>query len=97
LGEIEKVLKKKKYGQFGSADIKELKQADDDFIMEKMSHALELLENFKSKEAAKEIDELLEYEMQDETRDKLKQAKNYISLYDDDAAEDALRDLVNKE
>ncbi len=97
LGEIEKVLKKKKYGQFNDEDIKQLKHAEKNFIMEKISQCLKLLENFKSKEAAKEVDELLKYDLQEETREKLKQVRTFMSLYDDDSAEDTLRELVNNE
>ncbi len=97
LGEIEKVLKKKNYGQFNDDVDKDLKVAEEGFILEKINLTLNLLEKFKSKEAANELDKLLKYEMNEDVREKLKQVKTYMSLYDDDAAEDVLRELVNHE
>ena len=97
LEEIEKVLKKKKYGQFNDSDETTLKHADDKYIYDKINDTLSLLEKFKSKEAANVLDELLQYDIDFEMRDKLKQARTNISLYDDDAAEEVLRELVNQE
>ncbi len=94
LKEIEKVLKKKKYGQFSEEENIDLKPTSDVYVEEKIAKILGLVETFKSKEAASELYDLLRYDMNDQLREKLKQVKKLMSLYDDDAAEDALREIL---
>ncbi len=97
LGEIEKVLKKKKYGQFSDDNNRELKSSDDIVIVDEIGEILKLVESFKSKDALKKLEDLLGYEHEETTREKLQMIKKYLTLYDDDAAEDALREMLEDE
>ena len=53
------------------------------------------LEKFHSKEAAKGVQELLECVLPESVETKLKKVKSLLKRYEDDAAEDALRELLD--
>lgn len=95
LKEIERVLKKKNYGQFSNQSNQELRQADEKYIIEKIVSILEKVEAFKPKEAAEDINELLTYDMLEDIRVRLNQVATLLSLYEDDKAEEELHSLLN--
>ena len=97
LSEIEKVLKKKEYGKFGNIENVELKAADDNSILGKIADVLDKLEHFNSKEAIQGVKELLNYKIEDHIREKLEYIETLLSLYEDDKAEDELRELLRNE
>ena len=57
--------------------------------------ALKNVEDFKPKEAAKKIDQLLACRLDEEVYASLKDIRTKLKLYDDDAAEDLLHELLN--
>lgn len=57
--------------------------------------ALKNMEDFKPKEAANKIDQLLHCRLDDEVQASLKEIRTKLKLYDDDAAEDMLHELLN--
>lgn len=67
---------------------------DKHVLKDKLVDILEDLEDFKSKEAMVEINDLLQYRIGGERRAAVNNIKSKLKLYDDDAAEDLLRDLI---
>ncbi len=60
-----------------------------------VSNALSQLEDFKPKEAAKTIDRLLTCKLEEDVYACLKETRTKLKLYDDDAAEEMLQELLN--
>ena len=93
LGEIKKLLERKNYfkaheQQNGTADIKH------DELIAGFEEALDLLENFKSKECQAKVDELLAYKLDEKAFDYLNKTKMKLKMYADDDAEDILREAI---
>lgn len=63
-------------------------------IRERLVNILDALEDFKSKEAMAGVNELLTYKIGADIRTAVNNIKNKLKLYDDDAAEELLRDLI---
>ena len=59
-----------------------------------VKEALKLVENFKSKQCAAKVEWLLEHEMDQALRTVLEDVQIKLKMYDDDEAEDLLRDTV---
>ncbi len=95
LNEIEKVLKKKNYGQFSNNDKQQLQHADEKYIISRIEAVLEAVESFKPKQAMEDIKELLTYYMQEDMSLRLNQVETLLSLYEDDKAEEELRALID--
>lgn len=72
---------------------KEMPQAD---LLEEIRTALDNLENFKSKDCAHKIEELLEYRMETYIEEELEKIQEQLKLYEDDAAEQMLRELIEQ-
>lgn len=94
LSEIARVLQKKEYGAFAPKKESGLKPIEESYMAEQIRKALYNLENFKSKEAAKIIEALLEYAVPDNIREKLEEILELLHLYEDDKAEEALGELL---
>lgn len=62
--------------------------------MEKVQEALDRIENFRSKECAGIVDELLKYRLDHDTEAKLREIREQLRMYEDDAAEELLRQLA---
>ncbi|MDE7427690.1 MAG: hypothetical protein K2N00_00200, partial [Lachnospiraceae bacterium] len=58
--------------------------------------ALNSLENFRSKDCAHKIEELLEYRLESATEEALEKIREQLKLYEDDAAEQMLRELIEE-
>ena len=97
LTEIEKVLKKRQYGSFANKSVSGLKAIDDTFMMEQIKSILDKLERFKSKEAAAGVLQLLGYELPEDVREEIEQVKNLLEMYEDDKAEEKLKELIQRQ
>ncbi|MCM1189550.1 MAG: response regulator [bacterium] len=65
-------------------------------ILRRVREALEHLENFRSRESAKCIDDLLGHETESSVEEKLKEIKKLLAMYEDDDAEELLRELSKR-
>lgn len=63
-------------------------------LLEEICTALSSLENFKAKDCAHKIEELLEYRLEADTEEALLKIQEQLKLYEDDAAEQMLRELI---
>ena len=66
----------------------------DEELYRRMAEILDDIENFKSKPAAQKTEELLSENIEKSAKDCLKEVRNRLKMYDDDAAEDLLRDFL---
>ena len=57
----------------------------------RVAEILDDVENFRSKPAAEKVEALLNENISKNAKDCLKEVKNRLKMYDDDAAEDLLR------
>jgi CheY-like chemotaxis protein len=104
LDDIEGVLKKKNYGSFekktGTEGTEERPdtglKTDDKALMDGIASALSSVEHFKPKDAIAIVEKMLEGEVQDEIGEQLKEVLNLLKVYEDDMAEDKLRELLKK-
>ncbi|MDE6662860.1 MAG: response regulator [Lachnospiraceae bacterium] len=71
----------------------EMEQAD---LIEKIKDALNSLENFRAKDCAHKIVDILQYRLNPDTESRLKEIQEQLKLYEDDAAEQMLRDLIKQ-
>lgn len=95
LKEIKRVLEKKEYA--GNSPQKEGKEMlSDGELCDKIRKALELLENFKSKECAKAVEELLTYGMDEFVYKLLKEVQMKLKMYEDDEAEELLASAIDR-
>jgi CheY-like chemotaxis protein/HPt (histidine-containing phosphotransfer) domain-containing protein len=65
-------------------------------IKGKVTAALERVEHFKPKDAIVILDELLDEEIPDDIEQELREILNLLKVYEDDIAEDKLREMVEK-
>lgn len=82
----------------GSADgademVCPIAQAD---LLRGVKEALGSLEDFRSKECAQKVEELLRHQSEPEIQACLKETWELLRLYEDDAAEEKLRELIGK-
>ena len=96
LQEIKPILdkRKKKEPPRDSAEIKEPLKKED--IIKLLKEALHALEHFKSKECKEKVELLLTHESDEELRGNLLEAQSKLQLYEDDDAEELLRELIQK-
>jgi len=66
---------------------------DRDTLLRETKRALEELENFHSKESIRIVEGLLKYRLEDGTDTKLQEIQELLKMYEDDAAEELLRQL----
>ncbi|MDE7203643.1 MAG: response regulator, partial [Lachnospiraceae bacterium] len=69
---------------------------DNEDCMRQIKEALESLENFHAKDCAHKIEELLEYKLQPDIEAKLTEIQGLLKLYEDEAAEQELRELLEQ-
>jgi ElaB/YqjD/DUF883 family membrane-anchored ribosome-binding protein len=95
LHEIEGVLKTKGYlkDEEEAASGTELSPEE---TRERMQEILNDIENFQSKPAAQKTEALLEENIEKSARDCLKDVRNRLKMYDDDSAEDLLRNFLGE-
>ena len=64
-------------------------------LIRKLRHILELSQNFKSKEAYSELQDLLKYKLDDELTAKLEDISLQFKTYDDDGAEEGIINILS--
>ncbi len=65
-------------------------------LLEELRKALAQLENFRAKECARRIEGLLRSRLAPDTENKLKEIQEQLKLYEDEAAEELLRKLLEQ-
>ncbi len=94
LNEIERVLRNHGMLESQTVDDGDREEIDKEALIRKVEEILTAVEDFKSKEAAKLLDGLLQYGIPGDYRSNLEAIRTKLKLYDDDAAEDMLRELL---
>lgn len=65
-------------------------------LLQEVKTALDYLENFQSKECAGVVEHLLEYQLESGLETQLEKVKELLKLYEDDKAEQMLRQLIEE-
>ncbi len=94
LGEIKVVLEKK--GRLGGGDDSGKPEIETAVLADGIREALDLLSRFKSKPCAAKVEWLLGHRLPPETRKKLTDIQMKLKMYEDDDAEDMLRELADE-
>lgn len=79
----------------GQADAK-VQEIDPAALEREIRAALERLENFRAKECAHKIEEILQFQLQTDLEARLTEIQGLLKLYEDDKAEQLLRDLLEE-
>jgi len=95
LSEVERVLGA--FGKLGKPEETDIMRPDisEKEVIRRVEEILGLLEDFKPKDATAKVRELLLYNLEAETRKVLQSIKTKLKLYDDDAAEELLHELLD--
>ena len=99
LHEIERVLRTKGYlKEEETAEAESVKEAclSLEETYQRMAEILTDIENFCPKPAAQKTEELLSENIEKSVKDCLKDVRNRLKMYDDDAAEDLLRAFLEQ-
>lgn len=67
-----------------------------DALLNKLREAVENIDNFQSKECAAKIEKLLQYKLEPDTQSKLEEISEQLRLYEDEAAQRMLQELIDK-
>ena len=96
LDEIMEALKRKNYGSVAKSQTEASahRNLEHEDLVRLLTTALNQIESFKSKECLNTVNEILEYSLPDDIKNTLIQVNNMLKLYEDDDAEDTLRQLV---
>lgn len=90
--EIRRVLVRK--GRMEPKEKNVFETIEDGQLQEKLEQALSTLEDFRPKETMSRIEEILQYKLEEETEQKIEEVRKKLKLYDDDEAEDQLREIL---
>ena len=71
--------------------VQEMEQAD---LLREIKDALDSLENFRAKDCAHKIEDIQQYRLNSDIERKLEEIQEQLKLYEDDAAEELLRNLI---
>ena len=71
--------------------VQEMEQAD---LLREIKDALDSLENFRAKDCAHTIEDIQQYRLNSDIERKLGEIQEQLKLYEDDAAEELLRNLI---
>ncbi len=93
LNHIQAYLDSKRKSEETKIKEKEIAKAD---MLQEIKTALSSLENFQSKDCAHTIDALLEYRLETVIETELQKIREQLKLYEDDAAEQMLRELIEQ-
>ncbi len=93
LQEIHKVLIKK--GKQRAVSDEPREPITEEELVNGIKEALELVEHFKSKPCAEKVEWLLEHQVGEKAQKVLNDVSTKLKMYDDDSAEDLLRELLN--
>lgn len=94
LAEIKLLLEKK--GRFGAEDDTDKPEIAPDVMQEGIREALALVSRFKSKQCAEKVEWLLGHKLPAGIREALLETRTKLKMYEDDDAEDILREMVEK-
>ena len=94
LSEIKSLLEKK--GRFGAEDDTDKPEIAPDAMQEGIKEALTLVSRFKSKQCAEKVEWLLGHKLPAGIRGTLSEIRTKLKMYEDDEAEDMLREMVEK-
>ncbi len=86
----------KRRGEGQDRAAQELPKMDREALIREIREALERLEKFRSKECAAKLDALLGYRMDSAVESRLEAVRGQLKLYEDDAAEEMLRELLDE-
>lgn len=96
LNEIERVLRLLQYGRFAKHVTQKLGTIERQEVLERLKQILHHLETFHSKDAAKGVEELLTYSLQEEVTESLEEISNLLRMYEDDKAEEKLNEMIRQ-
>ena len=68
---------------------------DDASLLRELRNALEKLENFKSKDCAHIVENLIQYQLEQGVTEKLREIQGQLKMYEDDNAEKLLNELID--
>ncbi len=94
LSEIRRVLEQQSYGQFKGTDNAALSPIDSPKLHTFLDGILRSVETFHSKEATAKLENLLGYALPDQVREELKQVHTMLKMYEDDEAEEKLKEII---
>lgn len=95
LKDIEKFLDKKDSSEKNESRENINAYIDLQAVIVQIREALDLLENFHSKECATKVEGLLKYQLDYVTDSRLKEIREQLKMYEDDKAEELLRSLID--
>ena len=72
----------------------EVMNIDSASLLRELKNALEKLEDFKSKDCAHVIENLLQYDLNQNEAEKIKEIQGQLKMYEDDIAEKLLREMI---
>lgn len=72
------------------------KEIDKAGLLRELETALSSLEDFQAKECAHKVEEILEYRLEADTETALEKIREQLRLYEDEAAEQMLRELIEE-
>ena len=93
LEHIQNYLEKNRKADEAKVIEKEIEKED---LLRAMQTALSNLEDFQSKECSRKIEEILEYRIEEDVEKELEKIREQLKLYEDDAAEQMLQDLIEQ-
>lgn len=93
LEHIEQYLEENRQAEEATREKKEIDRAE---LLREIESALTSLEDFQAKECAHKIEEILEYQLEAEIATALERVREQLKLYEDDAAEQMLRELIEQ-
>ncbi len=93
LEHIQNYLEKNRKADEAKVKEKEIEKED---LLRAMQTALSNLEDFQSKECSRKIEEILEYRIEEDVEKELEKIREQLKLYEDDAAEQMLQDLIEQ-
>ncbi len=92
LSEVKRVLMKK--GRIRQKEKNVANRLSEEELKEKLQMSLGALENFRPKESMQEIEAILEHDLEEEIEQKVEEVRTKLKLYEDDEAEELLRNLL---
>jgi len=88
---ISRFLENSQKNKIAVEKVQELEHAE---LVREIQNALDSLENFRAKDCAHKIEEVLQYHLSPDVESKLIEIQGLLKLYEDEAAEEQLRDLL---
>lgn len=96
LGEIGGYLEKARAGEALAGQKRPERRIDTEELIRQVRSALESVEDFRSRECAQKIDDLLEYQLDRDTETRFKEVREQLKMYEDDEVERLLRELLER-